>query len=286
MKRLIYILFLFVTTSVFANSFIKDAEPAILEVRYQRVEVYDTLLRDSLYIKDEMMLRIGKTKTMFCNVKRFFQDSLYKANPDAYWGLMAAEIDKGNPNVFSTLGGHKKSYLYKDNITNQITEEDYFDMTPWRYKENWEKPLWEITDESKTILGYDCTKAETHYKGRKWIAWFSPDIPVQEGPWKLCGLPGLILEAYDQNRDYVFEACGLIQNGLGDVGFCITRKSDDYFDVTRDKFFNNWWKYKHSNFGAKVRAAFGVGPKPSFDENKPKVVNYDKEETDYPHDLK
>ncbi len=286
MKKLLIYLFLASATIVFSgDDFIKDPEPAVLEVRYFRTEVYDTIHRDSLFLKDEMMLRIGKTKSMFCNVKRFYQDSLRNASPDAYWGMMAAEIDKGNPNVFATLDGHKKSFLYKNYSANQVVEEDYFDITPWRYKEEWVKPEWTITDETKEILGYECVKAVTDYRGRKWIAWFTPEIPVEEGPGKVCGLPGLILEAYDVNRDDVVEWCGLRQNGLGDVGFCMSRKSDDYFEVKRDEFFNNWWRYKHSNFGAKIRAAFGVGPKATPEENDPKVINYDKEETDYPHDL-
>lgn len=285
MKRLIYILFLLPTTVAFAADFIKDPEPAILEVRYQRTEVFDTLHRDSMFWRDEMMLRVGRTKSMFCNVKQFYQDSLSKANPDIYWGMMKAEIDKGNSNVFATLGGYKRSYLYKFYDDNEIVEEDYFDITPWKYKEMWEKPEWQISEESKEILGYQCFKASTDYRGRRWTAWFAPEIPVQEGPWKLCGLPGLILEAYDAGRDYVFEACGLMQSGLGAVGFCMNRKSDDYFEVTRDIFFNNWWKYKHSNFAAKMRAAYGVGPKTTPEEGKPKVVNFDKEETDYSHDL-
>ncbi len=282
---LIYLFLMSATIAACANDFIKDAEPAILEVRYTRTEVYDTIYRDSLFFKDEMMLRIGQTKTLFCNIKQFHQDSLSRANPDAYWGLMAAEIEKGNPHVFTTLGGHKRSYLYKDYAKGQIIEEDYFDMTPWRYREDLESPVWEIGDETKIILGYECNKAETDFRGRRWTVWFTPDIPVQEGPWKLYGLPGLILEAYDTGRDYVFEGYGLMQNGLGEVGFCMNRKSDDYFDVTRNKFFNNWWKYKHSNFTAKIRAAYGVGSAPSPDESKPRIVNYDKEETNYPHDL-
>lgn len=285
MKRVIYILLLMASVAAWGGDFIRDPEPAILEVRYKRTEVYDTLHRDSLFFTDEMMLRIGRTKSMFCNVKRFYQDSLLKANPDVYWGMMKAEIDKRNPNVFATLGGHKRSFLYRFYKENEVVEEDYFDITPWKYTEVWEKPEWVVTDESKEILGYQCFKALSDYRGRRWIAWFAPEIPVQEGPWKLCGLPGLILEAYDSAHDYTFEACGLMQNCLGEVGFCMNRKSDDYFNVTRDKFFNNWWKYKHSNFAAKMRAAFGVGPKATPEENKPKAVNYDREETDYPHDL-
>jgi GLPGLI family protein len=276
---------LLVATTAFANDFIKDAEPAILEVRYTRTEVYDTINRDSFFFKDEMMLRIGKTKAMFCNIKRFNQDSLLQANPDAYWAMMAAEIDAGNRDAFSTLGGHKKSYLYIDYANNQTTEEDYFDMTPWRYREAIETPTWDIEDEIKTISGFECNKAVTEYRGRRWTAWFATELPLSFGPWKLHGLPGLILEAYDADRNYVFECRGLMQNGIGDVGFCKNRKSDDYIDVSRDKFFNNWWKYKHSNFAVKIRAAYGVGPTSSPGGDKPCVVNYDKEETNYPHDL-
>lgn len=286
MKRLILILFL-VTGAVtaFAGDFFKNPEPAVLEVRYQRTEVYDTLHRDSLYFRDEMMLRIGKTRSMFCNVKRFFQDSLSKANPDVYWGMMKMEMDKGNPNVFATLGGHKRAYLYKFYTESEVVEEDYFDMTPWRYRETWEKPEWKIADESKEILGYECFKATTDYRGRRWEAWFAPEIPIQEGPWKLCGLPGLILESYDTGKDYVFEGCALITDGLGEVGICLNRRSDDYSDVTRDRFFANWWRYKHSDSVAKTKAAFGVAANASPRHNGPKTVNYDKEETDYPHDL-
>lgn len=53
----------------------------------------------------------------------------------------------------------------------------------------------EIADSTKNILGYDCVMATAHYHGRDWTAWFTPDIPLPEGPWKLTGLPGLILEA-------------------------------------------------------------------------------------------
>lgn len=286
MKRLfVYITLIISVVTTYADNWIKDAEPGILEVRYKRIEVTDTLHRDSLFFKDEMILRIGKTKSLFCNVKQFFKDSLTLANPEAAWEMLKAEMDKGGPNAFTNLSGHKSSYLYKDYSDNAIIEEDYFDMTPWRYKEEWKKPEWNTTDESKEILGYECFKATTDYRGRRWTAWFAPEIPVQEGPWKLCGLPGLILEAYDTTRDYVFEACGLMNNSLGEVGFYRNRKSDDYFDVKRDQFFNNWWRYKHSDLVAKIRAAYGLNIKQTPNESTPKTVSYDKEETDYPHDL-
>ena len=51
--------------------------------------------------------------------------------------------------------------------------------------------------------------ATTDFRGRHWTAWFATDIPVSDGPWKLGGLPGLILEAYDKGHQYTFTAVGL-----------------------------------------------------------------------------
>ena len=269
----------------YADKWVKDAEPAILEVHYTRTEVYDTTKRDSRFFKDPVILRIGKDKSVFFGTKRFWKDSIKAVDPATFWEIDRARVMSDKRDDTQLLSSHYWSYIYKNIPEGKVTERDYFDMERWQYTEDWEKPEWEISDESKEIIGYQCFKAIADYRGRKWTAWFAPEIPIQEGPWKLGGLPGLILEAYDTGRDYVFECVGLMQTGLGEVGIYMDRKSDDYFDVTRDKFFNNWWRYKHSNFVAKIRAAYNLNIKETPDENNPRTVNYDKEETDYPHDL-
>ena len=40
------------------------------------------------------------------------------------------------------------------------------------------------------MASFDCQKAECDFRGRRWEAWFTTEIPVGEGPWKLRGLPG------------------------------------------------------------------------------------------------
>ena len=51
-----------------------------------------------------------------------------------------------------------------------------------------------------------CQKASTTYRGRDYVVWFTPEIPVSHGPWKLRGLPGLIIEASDLTGKYEFIA--------------------------------------------------------------------------------
>ncbi|MBL7472907.1 GLPGLI family protein [Robertkochia sediminum] len=63
---------------------------------------------------------------------------------------------------------------------------------------------WKISQETKKIGALDCIKATGSFRGREYTAWFSPEIPVPFGPWKLYGLPGLILEAYDKNKEIYF----------------------------------------------------------------------------------
>ncbi|MGM9774175.1 MAG: GLPGLI family protein [Candidatus Egerieousia sp.] len=77
------------------------------------------------------------------------------------------------------------------------------------YTEDIPKQSWTFTDEEETILGYKCQKAYADFRGRRWYAWFATDIPLSYGPWKLRGLPGLILKAEDAERYFTFEAVGL-----------------------------------------------------------------------------
>lgn len=286
MKRIFACIFLAIgAITANADKWVKDAEPAILEVHYTRIEVYDTTMRMSRFFKDPVILRVGKDKSVFLGAKRLWKDSIMAVDPATFWEIDRARVMSDKRDDTQLLSGHYWNYIYKNIPDGKVTERDYFDMEHWQYTEDWEKPKWEILDESKEIIGYQCFKAVTDYRGRKWTAWFAPEIPVQEGPWKLCGLPGLILEAYDNKEEYRFEADGLTQNPNSEVGIFTYDERKGYTTVTRDKFFNNWWKYNHSNFGAKMNAAYGVGPKATPEDNKPRIVHYDKEETNYPHDL-
>ena len=68
---------------------------------------------------------------------------------------------------------------------------------------------WKMSFETKEILGYQCFKAECDFRGRHWTAWFTMQIPVQDGPWKFSGLPGLILQMEESRGHYAFRCIGI-----------------------------------------------------------------------------
>lgn len=272
-----------------ADNWIRDTEPAILEVHYTRTEVTDTTKRETNFFNEETMLRIGKGMSRYSSVPKFYNDSLMHFNSALYWETERIAIETAKDPVERDMAGlaRRGNYwdvIYKNYPEGKVTQTSYFDMTNYRYEEDWEKPEWEITDESKDIIGYQCFKATTDFRGRRWTAWFTPEIPIQDGPWKLCGLPGLILEAEDSGNVYRFVANGLMQNNVPEVGFLCYREKRGVKKLTRDKFFNSWWKFSNSNFAARMSAMFGKGHQPGQAEEK-HVPQYDAEETDYPHDL-
>ena len=78
--------------------------------------------------------------------------------------------------------------------------------------------------------------ATSDFRGRHWTAWFATDIPVSDGPWKLGGLPGLILEAYDKGHQYTFTAVGLERVAEEPIVFTPSGEKNGYPTVDRRAF--------------------------------------------------
>ena len=88
--------------------------------------------------------------------------------------------------------------------------EEIHNMNEYRCIEKIETPNWQIIPDSATIImNYPCQLAKADFKGRTWFVWYSEDIPISEGPWKLYGLPGLILRAYDAQHQFYLNAIGM-----------------------------------------------------------------------------
>ncbi|WP_339657604.1 GLPGLI family protein [uncultured Maribacter sp.] len=90
------------------------------------------------------------------------------------------------------------------------------------------KIKWEITDNEKKIGKHSVLLAKTFFRGRHYEAWFALDYPIRTGPWKLHGLPGLILEAYDESKRYMWVAKEIKSNQQSE-------NFNGYFELTVNK---------------------------------------------------
>lgn len=101
------------------------------------------------------------------------------------------------------------TYVFSNIADGLLTVYDQWGDELMYYTEPSNEMQWElVTDSVREILGYECVLAETDYHGRHWKAWFTPDVPLAYGPWKLHGLPGLILNA-EADGGFSFTATGM-----------------------------------------------------------------------------
>lgn len=106
---------------------------------------------------------------------------------------------------------------------------------------------WKLSPETKKIDQFNVQKAMVDFGGRKWIAWFTKDIPFSEGPYKFQGLPGLILQLQDDKDNFIFDfvknvklpqtydTSNILEVRYGDKPLKITekiamKKAKEYFD--------------------------------------------------------
>lgn len=116
---------------------------------------------------------------------------------------------KGNLTVYSTIT--PDNYTYTESLTNIH---------------------WTLIEESDTVCGYPCKKATGEYGGRTWTVWYTQDIPVTYGPWKLCGLPGLVMSATDSEGIHHFDAI-VIRKGTAPM---TEIDATNVVSTTREKF--------------------------------------------------
>lgn len=95
---------------------------------------------------------------------------------------------------------------------------------------------WHLLPETRKIGSLLCKKAVGVFRGRTYEAWYAPQIPVPYGPWKLQGLPGLIIEAYDASRQLNFM---FVRLQMGAVCSPSLSLSDDYRIVSRQEMIEN-----------------------------------------------
>ncbi|MFP8894900.1 MULTISPECIES: GLPGLI family protein [Chryseobacterium] len=144
-------------------------------------------------------LDISPEKSVFYSENRIKRDSIMQKAFQSGGGRASINRDQ--------MEGLKTniSYSIEKDKTNQKTYfKDRIGRDLYSYEED--RPLnWKIESETRKIGEYKVQKAETDFGGRKWTAWFTTDLPYQDGPYKFGGLPGLIVKVEDDKGDYSFD---------------------------------------------------------------------------------
>ena len=225
MKKKIAILFLSIIA--LGHIYAQDNIHASGEVQYIVTCIKDTIKKEVL--TDTFCLRYNSNQSLFYNKEVFMMDS-FKRNDIEAWRKKCSldNIAKVNQSYYVLLDLQEGTYMYEELIgTNK-----------YRYTENIPSFEWKITNEKKNIGGHKCKKATTTFRGRTYIAWFATDIKEQFGPWKLCGLPGLILEAHDAKEQYCFKFLDIhSSDGI------IEKPTDKAFISTFENFMIEKQKY-------------------------------------------
>lgn len=114
------------------------------------------------------------------------------------------QIKQGMINIYYV--DEEGEVIYKDWAGDSMVIRDINEFDPLLVSESKIPTInWSILTQTKQIGKFTCQKATTRFRGRNYEAWFSPEIPVSAGPWKLHGLPGLILEANDDEKKFQYK---------------------------------------------------------------------------------
>lgn len=154
-------------------------------------------------IQEELMtLEVGNKTFHFFSHKQFQRDSIISARK-------ANGTFNGLQTIQEVKAGRWKYNIYQNYPSNQISYLEPIFKAKYKYVENITDIQWNILSDKETILSYACQKATGHFKGRDYIAWFAPGIPISAGPYKFRGLPGLILRIADTKKHYTFECVSI-----------------------------------------------------------------------------
>lgn len=185
----------------------QSPDKALARVRYTFTHIQDTTQRDKPKTEN-MLLVTGKNASVYTSYDKLNQSLNTQKQIQEQM-----KNQTGNSNIKIEVKSEMKvpltqeDYFFFANEHKMITKERLFNN--YLIEETAAQIDWKILKDTMSFSGIACQKATTNFKGRNWIAWFATEIPFQSGPWKLNGLPGLIIEAYDEKKEVKFTFAGL-----------------------------------------------------------------------------
>ncbi|QOW11439.1 GLPGLI family protein [Kaistella flava (ex Peng et al. 2021)] len=193
------------------------------------------------------LLQIGENISKFFEYNQLRQDSIIQKY-DKKEILNAREVEEI---LNRRVAWSTEIIKFEEKLNVQDKFRDLY-----QYEETKPKFKWKVEEGSKIILNYSCNKATMEFGGRNYTAWYAKGIPINNGPYKFEGLPGLILEIYDSTLDFHFEAIAVDQTPLP----IYVRNDKKIFVVSKEKFRSVQISY-YENPGFFHGNAFGADGK-------------------------
>jgi len=208
----------------------EELDKAFLRIIY----VFDqqaTKEEEKILVTDSMALDIAQNWSVYYDWNKEQRDSVAKVKDQKLIQTLKSvnvlkdpdneiferfEAMNRKPDIMNDRKG-EDARIFKNRSDNTIITIDKGPFTGagkgiyLRLKEQIPPMDWQISEDTISIMGYLCYKATVPFRGRNYTAWFSPEIPVNEGPWKLYGLPGAILDAKTEDGLFRFQAIGIEQ---------------------------------------------------------------------------
>lgn len=154
---------------------------------------------DERQIKIDMELLIHPDGSLFQSVNKSRRDSTLYMEKNVPTGMiMVRPINKFNYQILKR-NGQIQTFDSAFGMNLQGVDQIYY------YEEPMDVMAWTIKDDTLTIAGMVCQRADVRFGGRDWVAWFALEIPVPDGPYKFCGLPGLIVSITDTQQHWQFD---------------------------------------------------------------------------------
>ncbi|MCD0477027.1 GLPGLI family protein [Chryseobacterium sp. LC2016-29] len=193
-----------------------------------------------------------KNRSVYQDYTVISQDSITKIEMEA---MQKAGVYKDLSKSLKTPKFSARIHKFYPSMKVEYVDKVANGMTPVNiaYTEDL-KLNWKISNEKQKIGEYNTQKATAQYGGRMWTAWFSSDIPFQDGPYKFSGLPGLIvkIEDADKNYSWVLQGNKKIKeyNEFSYIESLMQATGGKPKELTREKFEKTFNDFKKDPFAS------------------------------------
>jgi GLPGLI family protein len=188
----------------------QESEPALFAVTYEFTHVNDINHRENP-IREDMVLCLGPNSSKYTNrINEDRQRKVFKAIkmmppvPPPIPTDGSVKVRMGRPIAVVYGRGFTQETLFQHTKENKLNKTAVLGTVIYLIESPLPRINWKMDKETRNIGGYTCQKAVGNYAGRTYTAWFTTELPFRNGPWKLNGLPGLILEASDASNEVSF----------------------------------------------------------------------------------